>query len=280
MGRPILRIPPSAAAPQTGLTFLANNAAGSDIRLEWSGANLLSRTAQTVIWQTRYGSQTGYIAETWSAWGDTSFHFSNYEFGAHGYPCDGTAGASGQASGGTGSGGTVHYMECAGLGGADYIASPGPGTVSLIVKDGRPYMRARTVEVISGTTLRHKVYPDLANNPSVVIQQDITLASLESATSPRFCFGTSPWTASGDQNSETPGSGSVMRNFQLYSAALSLAQIQARMDLTSDAAVVAANPGSLWYCNINPTPSDITDKSGAGHTPSWANANRPTLWTP
>ena len=33
-----------------------------------------------------------------------------------------------------------------------------------------------------------------------------------------------------------------------------------------------------WYINDNPTPTDVTDKSSAGHDPSWANSNRPTLW--
>lgn len=268
----------SLAVAQSGLAFLGNSVAGSDIRLEWSGANLLSRTAHTAIWKVRYEQQSGFYALWWHCWGDSSFHFSNYEFGAHPYPCDGTAHPSGAAANPTGSDGTVHYMELAGLGGGDHIASPGPGGVFLIPK-GSWLTQARTCEVIGGTTLRHRVYPDLANNPSLLIESDILLSSLEAATSPRFLLGGSPWTASGSLNSETPGPASVARAIQLYDAGLSLAEIQARMDLTTDAAVVAANPGSLFYCNLNPTPSDITDKSGAGHTPSWANANRPTLWS-
>ena len=71
-----------------------------------------------------------------------------------------------------------------------------------------------------------------------------------------------------------------LRGMQIYSDALSLAQIQARMDLASDVAVVAANPSSLFYCNLNPTPDDISDKSGSGHNPSWHDsANKATLWT-
>lgn len=51
--------------------------------------------------------------------------------------------------------------------------------------------------------------------------------------------------------------------------------------LTTNAAVIAycsANSITPWYVNLNPTPSDISDKSGAGHDPAWLNANRPTLW--
>jgi hypothetical protein len=42
-----------------------------------------------------------------------------------------------------------------------------------------------------------------------------------------------------------------------------------------------ANPGSVlqpWYLNLNPTPSDVTDKSGGGHHFSFP-ASLPTLWT-
>lgn len=44
-----------------------------------------------------------------------------------------------------------------------------------------------------------------------------------------------------------------------------------------------ASPGSVrtpWYLNLNPTPDDVSDKSGNNHHPVWANENRPTLWTP
>jgi hypothetical protein len=40
-----------------------------------------------------------------------------------------------------------------------------------------------------------------------------------------------------------------------------------------------AGIASVWYMNESPTPLDITDKSSAGHTPAWANANRPALYT-
>lgn len=44
-----------------------------------------------------------------------------------------------------------------------------------------------------------------------------------------------------------------------------------------------ATPGSttsLWYLNLDPTTTDIADKSGAGHHFSWAHAtNRPNNWT-
>ena len=35
----------------------------------------------------------------------------------------------------------------------------------------------------------------------------------------------------------------------------------------------------MWYMNLNPTPSDIGDKSGAGHNPAWVGSARPQLWS-
>jgi hypothetical protein len=36
---------------------------------------------------------------------------------------------------------------------------------------------------------------------------------------------------------------------------------------------------NIWYLNMNPTPTDIVDKSGKGHHPAWATSARPSLWT-
>jgi hypothetical protein len=41
----------------------------------------------------------------------------------------------------------------------------------------------------------------------------------------------------------------------------------------------SAGTSSVWYLNINPTPTDITDKSGKGHNPSWVGSERPALFT-
>jgi hypothetical protein len=43
-----------------------------------------------------------------------------------------------------------------------------------------------------------------------------------------------------------------------------------------------AAPGSAvkpWYLNLNPTPTDISDKSGSNNHPVWEGADRPALWT-
>lgn len=64
----------------------------------------------------------------------------------------------------------------------------------------------------------------------------------------------------------------VHRGYQFYDQLISLEGIAAEI----------ANPGSIvtpWYLNLNPTPDDISDKSGSGNHPTWVGAQRPSLWT-
>ena len=65
----------------------------------------------------------------------------------------------------------------------------------------------------------------------------------------------------------------VVRGIQIYASALTEAQILALEGLETDAEVLTAvgelGVTSLWYLNMNPRPSDVTDKSGSGHDPVW-----------
>jgi len=59
-----------------------------------------------------------------------------------------------------------------------------------------------------------------------------------------------------------------MHGFQFYDVALTPSEIAQEI----------AAPGSVrrpWYL----TPTNISDKSGSGHHPSWVGTERPTLWT-
>lgn len=83
---------------------------------------------------------------------------------------------------------------------------------------------------------------------------------------PALTWGDAPW-----QPGREVWCG-VLRGFQIYDAALSPEQIRAEI----------ASPGSVrtpWYLNLNPTPTDITDKSGNGHNPEWVGQERPSLWS-
>lgn len=277
-----------AAAAQTGLIFAANNAANSDVRIVWSGANLLPRTAQTVIWDIVYNASiTGYISETWSSPNDGAWDGGSHSLGMHGHPCDGAFDSDGQRTNPTAGSGTVQYEEIAGLGLAlDRIASPaspGPQSTFLIPTNGALRRKVRLIEVIGGTTVRHTYYPDVLNRPTEFIRQEMAIGDVGSGgASPAFYFGASDWRSGlggggGTSNDETPNG--RMRNFMLFNAALPIADAITEAASESNTPVTSTGAAALWYINKSPTPTDIADKSGAGHHPSWATASRPTLWT-
>jgi hypothetical protein len=74
-----------------------------------------------------------------------------------------------------------------------------------------------------------------------------------------------------------------LRGFQFYDRLLTPAQIALVAPLETDEQVLAAcrdhGMATPWYLNMNPTPGDITDKSGRGNHPAWVGDERPTLWT-
>ena len=262
----------------TGLEFPPNLMPGSDARLVWSGASMLPRTSHTAIWKAKFVQQNGYYAVAWHTSNDGTWHASNFEFGTHPYPTTGTLNADGQSTGGTGSDGAIHYYEIAGLGASDFIASPGPGPTYLVAKDVW-VTQARTCEVVGGNTVRHRYWPDIGNATDY-IEQSIPKSSYDAAlsgtVSPAFTIGGSPWTGDGVSNNESPAA--VLRGFAFFDAPLSIADIAAEAASDSDAAVTAAGAQSVWYINKNPTPTDVSDKSGAGNSPTWANDQRPNLY--
>lgn len=267
------------AADVAGLIYPGNGVAGSDIRLLWDGSILLPRTSQTAIWDAKFAQQTGYYALCWQTPNDGNWDSGAYSTGAHPYPTDGNVDSGGNSNGNAGS--DVHYFEVAGTGGAfDFIASPsspGPQTLFPVTK-GVWYRQARVIEVIGGTTLRHTFYPDLLGSSTTFIRREFALSSLGSAGStPAFYFGASDWTASGSANGETPNC--TQRNISLFNAPLTVSDILTEGASTSNTAATSAGAAAVWYINKNPTPTDVTDKSGQGRHPRWANSNRPTLYT-
>lgn len=269
----------SSGEPGTGLDFPPNHEPGSDARLVWSGADMLPRTAHTAIWQARYVQQNGYYAVAWHTSNDGTWHASLFEYGTHPYPTTGTVDASGQSTGGTGSEGTEQYFEIAGLGASDFIASPGPGPTYPLVTDVW-LTQARTAELV-GDQVRHRYWPDL-DDPDAFIEQLAPADGIEqaegSAVSPAFTIGGSPWTGDGVGNGESPAS--VLRGFAFFDAPLPIDDLVAEATSESDTPVTTAGADSVWYINRNPTPDDVADKSGANHSPTWANDQRPGLYEP
>lgn len=70
----------------------------------------------------------------------------------------------------------------------------------------------------------------------------------------------------------------VIRGIQIYSTLLSLTDITSEVNSPQSS---SAGNSNIWYLNMNPRPSDVTDKKsgGAAHHPSWDGAGRPTEWT-
>ncbi|MEQ1504756.1 MAG: hypothetical protein ABMB14_21135 [Myxococcota bacterium] len=273
-----------ASGLASGLAFPGNGAPESDIRLVWDGADLLPRVGHTVILRYRPAYQDGYYAVAWHSPNDGVWDSGVYSWGTHPYPGgDGSVNASGQALDGSGSTGTEHYWESAGLGvAADYLASPG-GTSVAIVEDVWVVQVRKCRQIVGGPDngkFEHIYVPDLLGNPTFQIRQ-LTTTVGSGGADPAFYLGGSDWRATfpfgADQNDETVNG--VLRGIQLYDTFLSDADaaIEAA-NISSDTPVTAAGLASVHYLNQNPTPDDVTDRSGAGHDPSWANAFRPALW--
>jgi len=261
----------------TGLAFPANETAGSDIRLVWDGSNLLDRDDHSAVWLWYPLSQSDYYAVTWHSC-NTGIWFNcsdAYSFGAHPYPCDGTYDGNGNA---TYDGGGDHYFEIAGIGAEDRIFGPdGPFEVTK----GQWYAQARTCATVS-TNLRHRYYPDIQRIGNEYIEKTVTRSSVygDSPADPAFYFGASDWRTnqpSSGQNDETPYG--YLRGLRLFDAELSYAEIVQEINaIGNNTAASTTGLANTWYINDNPTPTDVTDKSAANHDPSWANANRPSLW--
>lgn len=263
---------------KTSLSFPTNNTPNSNIRIVWSGANLLPRVGHTVIWAARHVQQTGYYAVFWHAWNDGAWHASDYEFGTHPHPCDGAFDGEGQRTNGTGAAGTVHYDEIAGLGAKDIIGYSDLSGAHPTTK-GSWIRQARTTRYITVSTLNdtieHVYCPDLSD-PSKFMRYTRPASGLPSPPSPAFYLGCSDWTASGSTNEETAGGS--FRGLQFYSAYKSLADCVVLSNLQYESAI-KNHPlaSSLFYLSLNPKPSDISDHSGFGHHPVYANANVPNI---
>jgi hypothetical protein len=274
-------------AQSTALEFPSNDEAGSDIRIIWDDTVLLPRHSHTAIWKAKYTQQVGYYAWAWHS-ANTGSWVPNYGYGTHPYPTDNESSptynsSDGQYTGllysGGGIDGDIHHHELAD--GRDIIACGssitecGGAITPLSVSDGTWLTQAR-VAYEDGSDTVHIYWPDLVGNPSkklVAIKTTSTITGSAGST-PAFYFGASDWTASGGANDETPSG--QFRFFKLFDTDLSLSDIQTEAAYEGNTAQTAAGLANTWYMNINPTVSDVTDKSGEGNDPSWANANRPS----
>lgn len=118
----------------------------------------------------------------------------------------------------------------------------------------------------------HEFYWDLPNTDAAHRVDRISPTSWGNVTPPfaALTWGDAPW---------SPGKevwNGVLRGIQVYATKLSMDEIAAEV---ASPLSTATGSGSIWYLNINPTPADISDKSGKGHNPAWVGNARPALYS-
>jgi hypothetical protein len=250
----------SAAAVDaaTGLIFPSNGTPGDANSTRFKFTSPLSWYPATYIWKYYPIQQDGYYTTFFHGQDDGAFSGAGY-YGTHPYP-------------NTPPSGSTHKWEVSAEG-EDYVTDDNANDTTVV--KGQWYDQMTVVRLVNTDELEIKFYWDMATSLNRVITFT-TVGNYASnpTASPVLTFGDASW----NPNSECMSG--RFRGLQIYSATKTGAQGQTLQALTSNAAVVAhSDASSLWYVNLNPTPSDISDKSGNGNNPSWQNSNRPSLWT-
>jgi len=223
-----------------------------------------SGAGATYIWKYMPRQQAGYYVTMW--WSNNgSFLWdqgsSNTYYGGHPYP-----------RGGGGST-TVHDWEVATDRGGDYIYTlAGYGVSKTVIKDAW-YTQALVVDGANRTVRFYITLPSTANADIIEVSGLSSYGNIN-PPSPALTFGDSPWFADFYGNERLSG---LLRHIKIFNKKLSQADILA--EAASENLATSEGTANVWYMNINPTPSDITDKSGKGHHFAWANSNRASLWT-
>ena len=238
----------------SGLSFPSNGDTSNDIRFRFTGANLLPMYPATYIWRAMLRQQAGYY--TTFFWGPDGEFTGNNFYGAHPYP-DGEPKPTSRA----------HKWELSIIGN-DFVDDANGNSTQL----GYDTWKTQALRVFdNGSNKIHEFYWDLPDITKVI---RVTLYS-NYASSPisnaALTFGDAPWSLGKERLS------GVLRGIQLYSAALSVSDILIEASTPLGSTTGSAN---IWYLNINPTPSDISDKSGKGHHPAWVDpSSKASLWT-
>jgi hypothetical protein len=237
----------------TGLDFPGT--AQNTMRFRFSNPHLngLPIYDATYIWRVKPRSKNGYF--TTFFWGnDGNFWWDsgapNTYYGAHPYPQPPPNGGN-------------QLWEIA-VDAGDYVSPPIP-----IAWETWHTQALRVWADSSGK--HHEFYVSLPNtSASATISVNINANyGNKLPPSPALTFGDAPW---------APGNevlNGVLRGIQIYSGKLSVAEV---LSEASTPLSTANGASKIWYLNMNPTPTDISDKSGKGHHPSWVGSERPALY--
>ena len=257
-----------AVYAETGMQFEGNAALGTNesVRFRFidphlNGLPIYGTGGQglTIIWKARPEQQTGFYTTFFYSDDDGTPSFwetNNYFWGAHPY------GATSP-----GSEATTHVWEIA-VNQHDYIGAA--------VENDRWYQQAFVVSGASGSNKEHVFYYDIAGTIGPNINQTITEAGYGDTTTPApmLSWGDAPWAHMWSWEHEAYKG--TIRGVQIYSKRLSEADIMSEI---ADPLSTVEGAANIWYMNLDPTPTDISDKSGQGNDPSWYGALRPLLYS-
>lgn len=241
----------------TGLAFANNTDLAVQIKhgLEFVGAALTTSIANfTIGFKTRYRAQTGagYYTNFFDGRSDGGFLGDNTYVGAHPY--------------------NNGLFEISAEGGDETNGQNGHSTAVTLGQWLRQSFVCRAGS--GGNTISEFFYDHAAGMDWFIRRATVNGVGLvNSSISRKLVIGENYWS--------TERGCCDMRGMYIVNSAISAAHMAAISALDTDAAVLAyctANSITLHYLNSNPTPSDISDKSGAGHHPQWMSATKPGLW--
>jgi hypothetical protein len=140
------------------------------------------------------------------------------------------------------------------------------------VQWGRWYTQVFRAWRESATTTRHEFYWDWPDTSKVITHTIVDSSWADrNPPIPAIVVGQAP-NLNGASWGGYPGweeFNGIIRGIQIYSGLLSLSDIQSEISAPQSS---AAGQSLIWYLNLNPRPSDVTDKktTGAPHNPAWA----------
>jgi Concanavalin A-like lectin/glucanases superfamily/Bacterial Ig domain len=244
------------AVAETGLDFQGSASTDGTVRFKFT--NPLAIYPATYIWRVFPRQQSSYY--TTFFWGNDdgsgnldSFQWdngnSNTFYGAHPYPNFPDP--------------DTHHWEIATDHGGDFVSS------QLVVYN-RWYTQA-LVAWSDGDGKKHTVfYWDLPDTSRTVEHMTDPSYGNTNPPAPALTWGDAPWNPSNEIMN------GVIRGIQIYSVDLSISNVLGEVATPLSTSAGASN---IWYMNLNPTPTDISDKSGAGHNPAWVGSGRALPWS-